>query len=273
MSARETALSVLIACRKQAAWSNGMLKTYIARDQLDRRDAALATRLCYGVLQNRNRLDFYLKQLLTGRIRDLHPAVRDILHLGLYQLLFMDKIPDAAAVNESVALAKKYCKSVRNAPGLINGVLRSAVRRAETLEEPTTLADRYSHPESLIGLMRGYLGEEKLESMLKANNEAPETVIQVNTLKTSADALLARLTEEGAAPRKHPWMDNCLILASAGNLEKLPSFREGDFYVQDAAARLAVDCAGIHPGEYLVGDCCAAPGGKSFAAPQPRIPA
>ena len=73
MGARETALNALIACRRDAAWSNGVLKEYIVRDRLDRRDAALAARLCYGVLQNRNRLDFYLKQLLTGKLKDLHP--------------------------------------------------------------------------------------------------------------------------------------------------------------------------------------------------------
>ena len=106
MAARETALNVLIACRKEGAWSNGVLKEYLVRDKLDRRDAALATRLCYGVLQNRNKLDWYLKQLLTGKMKDLHPVVHDILHLGLYQIYEMDKIPESAAVNESVDLAK-----------------------------------------------------------------------------------------------------------------------------------------------------------------------
>ena len=109
MGARETALNALIACRKEGAWSNGVLKTYIHRDRLDSRDAALATRLCYGVIQNRGKLDYYLAQLLTGRLKDLHPAVRDILHLGLYQIYELDKIPDSAAVNQSVSLAKRYC--------------------------------------------------------------------------------------------------------------------------------------------------------------------
>ncbi len=113
MGARETALNALIACRKSGAWPNGALKEYIARDRLSPRDAALATRLCYGVLQNRNKLDFYLKQLLTGRLKDLHPVVRDILHLGLYQIYELDKVPESAAVNESVTLAKKYCKNRR----------------------------------------------------------------------------------------------------------------------------------------------------------------
>ena len=95
MGARETALNALMACRKSGAWSNGVLKEYIHRDRLDSRDAALATRLCYGVLQNRQKLDFYLQQLLTGKLKDLHPVVRDILHLGLYQILELDKIPDS----------------------------------------------------------------------------------------------------------------------------------------------------------------------------------
>ena len=90
MGARETALNALIACRKEGAWSNGVLKEYVERDRLDPRDAGLAARLCYGVLQNQAKLDFYLKQLLTGRLKDLHPMVRDILHLGLFQIYKMD---------------------------------------------------------------------------------------------------------------------------------------------------------------------------------------
>lgn len=264
MSARETALAVLTACRKEDGWANGLLKAQIARDRLDRRDAALATRLVYGVIQNRMKLDFYLKQLLTGKLNQLRPVVRDILHLGLYQLYFMDKIPASAAVNESVALAKKYCKKMANAVPLVNGVLRNAERMKGQLKEPVTLADRYSHPEGLVNLFRGYVGEEHLEQMLKANNEAPDTVIQVNTLKTTAESLLEKLEAEGVTAKKHPWMENCLILAGTGSLEKLTAFQDGAFYVQDAAARLAVDAAEIQPGMKVV-DCCAAPGGKSFA--------
>ena len=106
MTARRTALAALIACRKQGAWSDGILKEYLARDELDRRDAALASRLCYGVLQNRMLLDYYLQQVLTGRLKDLQPVVLDILRLGAYQILLLDKIPAAAAVNESVNSAK-----------------------------------------------------------------------------------------------------------------------------------------------------------------------
>ena len=152
MGARETALNALIACRKSGAWPNGALKEYIARDRLSPRDAALATRLCYGVLQNRNKLDFYLKQLLTGRLKDLHPVVRDILHLGLYQIYELDKVPESAAVNESVTLAKKYCKNPK-AGALVNAVLRKAATKG-TLQEPVSYADRYSHPDELISLLK-----------------------------------------------------------------------------------------------------------------------
>ena len=265
MGARETALNVLIACRKEGAWSNGVLKEYLLRDRLDRREAALATRLCYGVLQNRGKLDFYLKQLLTGKLRDLHPAVRDILHLGLYQLFETDKIPESAAVNESVALAKKYCPWQKYAPGLTNAVLRNAIRSRDTLKQPTSYVDRYSHPQALIDLLKGYVGKERLEPMLQANNAAPATVVQVNTLRTTTQALVERLEEEGVAAQLHGWMPDCLVLSGFGNLDQLPAFRDGLFYVQDPAAKLSVLCAEI-PQNSAVLDCCAAPGGKSFAA-------
>ena len=266
MSARETALQVLIRSRREEGWINALLKVQIARDRLDRRDAALATRLCCGVVQNRILLDFYLSQLLTGRQSKMHPALQDILRMGIYQLFFMDKIPESAAVNESVALVKKYCASVKNGPALCNAVLRSALRRKEELVQPDTLWQRYSHPQELVNLFRGYLGEACLESMLAANNAAPETVLQVNTLKITSRELAKRLETEGAQVKPHPWMADCLILGGSGNLEKLPSFQEGLFYVQDAAAKLAVLCAGMEPQECRVVDCCAAPGGKSFAA-------
>ena len=266
MGARETALNVLIACRKEAGWSNGVLKDYISRDRLDRRDAALATRLCYGVVQNRNLLDFYLAQLLTGKLKDLHPAVRDILHMGLYQIYLMDKIPESAAVNESVDLAKRYCKKVRSAPGLVNGVLRSAVRAKGSLKEPKSWEDKYSHPGELINELKSYVGKERMEKMLQANNDIPPMVVQVNTLRTTAASLTLRLEEAANAAEPHSWMNDALVLSGTGSIEHLTAFQEGLFYVQDPASRLSVLCAELPEEEMKVLDCCAAPGGKSFAA-------
>ena len=266
MGARETALNALIACRKEGAWSNGVMKEYILRDRLDSRDAGLATRLCYGVLQNRMKLDFYLKQLLTGKIRDLHPVVHDILHLGLYQLFELDRVPDSAAVNESVALAKKYCKKQRYAPGLVNAVLRKAAAEGQTLKQPTSWVDKYSHPQQLVDLLIRDIGKPRMEAMLRANNEAPQTMIQVNTVRTTAAALARKLEDAGVAVQPHGWMENCLVLGSTGDIEKLDAFRDGLFYVQDPAAKLSVYCAQLPKADINLLDCCAAPGGKSFAA-------
>ncbi len=267
MGARETALDALIACRKRAAWSNGVLKDYIERDHLDRRDAALATRLCYGVLQNRGLLDFLLQQLLRGKVRNLHPLIRDILHMGLYQIYELDKIPGSAAVNEAVALTKHYCWWQRSAPGLVNAVLRNAIRTKGTLNEPKSLDVRYSHPQELIDLLESYVGKDRLEPMLAANNDTPLTVVQVNTLKITTEELIEKLRQENVTALHHTWMPDCLVLSNTGSLEKLQAFKDGLFYVQDAAAKLCVLCAEIPVGDDVrVLDCCAAPGGKTFAA-------
>lgn len=266
MGARETALNALIACRKEAGWSNGVLKDYISRGHLDRRDAALATRLCYGVVQNRGLLDFYLAQLLTGSVKKLHPAVRDILHMGLYQLYLMDKIPESAAVNESVDLAKRHCKNVRSAPGLVNGVLRNAIRRKDTLQEPKSWEEKYSHPGDLINELKAYVGKEHLEAMLRANNGIPPMVVQVNTLRTNSQELTKQLEGDGITVQPHGWMENALVLSGTGSIEQLRSFKDGLFYVQDPASKLSVLCAELPKENIAVLDCCAAPGGKSFAA-------
>ena len=265
MGARETALNALIACRKNGAWPNAALKDYLQRDRLDSRDAALATRLVYGVLQNREKLSFYLKQFLTGKLSGLHPVVKDILHLGLYQISELDRVPDSAAVNEAVELAKKYCPKQKNAPALVNAVLRKAASTRGSWVEPVSYAERYSHPEELITLLKKSLPKGKLEPMLIADNTAPQTVVQVNLLKTTTEKLVELLENQGIGWEKYPWMESCLILSGVGNLERLDAFREGLFYVQDPASRLSVQCAQLQKGWHVL-DCCAAPGGKSFAS-------
>ena len=263
MSARTTALGALIACRKTGAWSDGILKEYIRRDRLDSRDAALASRLCYGVVQNRMLLDFYLSSFVKGALSRLQPVVLDILRLGAYQITMMDRIPVSAAVNEAVEQGKKYANP--RAAGLINGVLRAMVRADGKLPQPPDLATRYSHPRELTDLLRDNVGEEWLEPLLKSDNEAPPTSVQVNPLKTNAEALLAQWREQGVEAEPHPWMPGCYLLHNTGSVDSLEAFRTGEILVQDAAARLAVTAAGLKPGMKVL-DCCAAPGGKSFAA-------
>lgn len=263
MAARTTALAALIACRKQGAWADSVLKEYIARDRLDRRDAALASRLCYGVLQNRMLLDHCIQQRLNGPLHKLQPVVLDILRLGMYQLLLMDKIPVSAAVNEAVEQGKKYAN--RSAAGLINGVLRNTVRNRETLEMPKELSVRYSHPEPLVELLRESVGEDQIEALLASHNLAPRTVIQVNPLVSDSEEVEAELKETGVEIEPHPWLKQAFFLSGSGSVEAMPLFRSGAFLIQDPAARLAAAAAGVAPGMRVL-DVCAAPGGKSFAA-------
>lgn len=263
MSARVAALTALIACRKNNAWSDGVLKEYIARDKLDRRDAALASRLCYGVMQHRMLLDHYISAFLRCKLKDLQPVVLDILRLGAYQITMMDKIPVSAAVNEAVEQGKKYAN--RQAAGLINGVLRSIARAGDSLPQPKDLATRYSHSHELVDLLRENVGDDLLEPLLKSHNEAPATMLQVNTLLANVEAVLAELSSCGVEVQLHPWMPGCLLATGTGNLEELPPFQEGRVSVQDPAARLSVMAAAPLPGMRVL-DTCSAPGGKSFAA-------
>lgn len=263
MDARTTALATLIACRKQGAWADGALKEQLFRARLSRRDAALATRLLYGVIQNKMRLDFQLQSLVKSDLKKLQPVVLDILRLGLYQITDMDKIPASAAVNEAVEQGKKYAS--RAAAGLINGVLRNAARQREKLPQPASLAMRYSHPEPLVALLREAVGEALLEPLLESHNQLAPVVIQRNPLAISEADFLTALREAEAEASPHPWQENAWVLTHAGSLSKLPLFERGGFYVQDPAARLAVTAAGLQPGMQVL-DVCAAPGGKSFAA-------
>lgn len=263
MNARTTALSALIACRKQGAWADGVLKEYIIRDRLDKRDAALASRLCYGVLQNRMLLDHYLDCCLTGSAKKLHPITIDILRLGLYQILFLDKVPVSAAVNEAVEQGKTYVN--RGAAGLINGVLRRAAREKDSFPAPASMAVRYSHPQELVDLLADSVGQDQVEALLASHNLAPKTVIQTNPLVVDSREVSDTLTAAGAVLEPHPWLPDAWYATGTGFLERLPLFQQGGFFVQDPAARLAVMAAGLKPGMTVL-DGCAAPGGKSFAA-------
>lgn len=264
---REAALETLTACRRLDAWSDNNLKT--ACRGLDRREAALAARLTYGVLQNRALLDFYLDALCSQRFETLEPFIRDVLRLGAYQILYMDRVPDSAAVDESVELAKR--KNRRRAAGMINAVLRRLSREKGQLpevpeENPAEfLALRYSHPKWLVERLLSLLGREEAEAYLRLDNGSVPTMIQRNPLRCEAAELAESLTATGAVLTPHPWMPDCWQLSGGGSIETMPAFRRGWFQVQDAAARAAVLAMELEPG-WRVLDVCAAPGGKSFAA-------
>lgn len=268
-SAREAALITLTACERQGAWSDGYLKKTLREQELDKRDAALASRLCYGVLQNRLLLDWHLARFCNKKLEALDAPVLCGLRAAVYQILFLDKIPPSAAVNEAVELTKKYCRNPR-AAGMVNGILRAMLRQKD-LPEPEgcdkveTLSLKYSHPLWLVEEFIDTLGPEGAERLLEADNLQPPTAAQINPLRGTPEKLTEELREAGAEATPHPWMPGCLLLSGGGDLERLAPFQEGRFYVQDPAARLAVTVAGVTPGQRVL-DCCAAPGGKSFAA-------
>ncbi|HPE16686.1 MAG TPA: 16S rRNA (cytosine(967)-C(5))-methyltransferase RsmB [Oscillospiraceae bacterium] len=267
-SAREVALLGLGVFRRGGAWSDGYFKKAAA--SLDVREAALAARLFYGVLQNQALCDFYLDAFSTTPVRRMEDKVADCLRLGVYQLCFLDKIPQSAAVSESVSLARRYVKNPR-AAGFVNAVLRGVARSADRLPEVPKddyvnyLSVRYSHPRWLTEEFLALFGPEETEALLAADNaEAPMT-IQRNPLRGSLAALEESLRSEGVETQPHPFLPDALNLRHTGDLESRAAFREGFFWVQDAAARMAVTAAGLRPGMRVL-DACAAPGGKSFAA-------
>lgn len=268
-SAREAAMLTLTACDRQGAWSEGHLKRILKERALDRRDAALATRLCFGVLQTRMTLDWYLERRCTGGLKKLEPKVLSILRISLYQILYMDKIPPSAAVNEGVQLTKQHCRNPR-AAGMVNGVLRGILRDMplpppQGRDALETLALQTSHPRWLVEEYAQELGMDGVQAWLNADNDQPPTTAQVNTCLCSVEQVVAELEQDGVEVSRHPWLPGCLLLAGTGDLERLSSYQKGFFYIQDAAARLAVTAAQIQPGQRVL-DCCAAPGGKSFAA-------
>ena len=270
MDARETALLTLNACERQGGWSDGALKKQISAAGLDSRDAALATQLCAGVLQNQMLLDFYLAHFSNIPLKRMEGRVVQALRLGAYQMLFLDRIPHSAAVNRSVELTRAYCKNPR-AAGMVNGILRSLERSLERLptipqRDPVEyLSILYSHPAWMVREFLLTLGNDGAAALLRANNAQPATAAQVNTLKINARELRLRLEERGVRAEEHPWLTDCILLSGTGNLEELPEFQAGLFYIQDPASRLAVAAAGPAAGMRVL-DACAAPGGKSFAA-------
>lgn len=268
-TARITALRVLVSCRSNGAWADAALKAQISRDDLSGQDAALCSRIVYGVMQNQMLLDFYIGAYCSQKPDHLQPPLLEILRIGAYQILFLDKIPDSAAVNTSVELAKLSRRG--QASGLVNAVLRKISKNKETLppipdrDEVQRLSIQYSHPKWLAKRMVNLLGKEEAERFLSSNNQIAPLTIQVNPLKTTADSLTEDLRQSGVEVRPHGWVPDCLELSGTGDLTALPAFREGKFLVQDPAARLVSLIGGVRPGQKVL-DVCAAPGGKSLSA-------
>lgn len=264
--AREAAVFALERTRRDGAWSSALSDAMKTKYDLDSRSLSLAVSISLGVLQSTALLDYYI-DLNSKSASKIEPKVRDIMRSGAYQLIFMDKIPASAAVNESVSLCKKLGYS--RASGFCNAVLRKIASCSDKLPEPPGkgtaqyLSVKYSHPRQLAQYIVDRRGYDAAEAFLAADNTIPDTCLQVNTLKITPDELMARLLAESIPCSMHPWLPNCIV--TAGSVSSMPGFDEGLFYVQDPAAKCAVLAAALEPGMYVL-DSCAAPGGKSFAA-------
>ncbi|MFT8888539.1 MAG: 16S rRNA (cytosine(967)-C(5))-methyltransferase RsmB [Ethanoligenens sp.] len=266
--AREIALSVLLRMEKDGSYSNLLLDTALEKAALPRRDAALATALVYGVIARRITLDYWLESAAKRPVEKMQPALRNLLRLGAYQLCFMDKIPARAAVNEAVQLTKKH--HLGHATGFVNGVLRGLSRQVDNLPFPAPDADnlhalevQYSCPRALIVFWQRAYGAARTLEILQQINAVPPLAVRVNTLRTTSEALIAELTEQGVQAKLSTVVPDALLLTHAADLRGLPAFSDGRFFVQDLASQMACAVLDPQPGE-TVYDLCAAPGGKSF---------
>ena len=250
---------------ERGGYANLVLAGLLRESGLSARDRAFASRLTYGTLERLRTLDARLTPFLKKPIRRIDPEVRTALRLGLYQMLYMDAVPDAAAVSESVKLTRSLGKS--SAAGMVNAVLRRAAGEWHPgfADETERLGVRYSVSDPVAKLLLDSWGA-RAEQILAASFETPPMTIRVNTLRTDAEGLSARLSQEGVRTEQTLLRD-ALVLHGAGEITALPSFGEGLFHVQGLASQMAVTALAPEPGQRVL-DLCAAPGGKSATIAQ-----
>jgi len=263
-TARRMAIHMLTRVEVEGAYANLLLQKNIPR-LTDSRDRQFVTLLVNGVLKHRLTLDYALRRHLSKPMSSLPHEVRAILRIGALQILYVDKVPPAVAINESVELAKEYPKFT----GLVNVVLRRVMEKGwdipwpDLKREPVRyLSIRYSHPEWMIQRWLKRWGAEETEAFCKVNNEPAQTWIRTNTLKISRESLRDRLTNEGVTVELGDRVPESLKIQDFGALEQLESFQEGLFTVQDESSQLVAHVLDPKPGQSVL-DACSAPGGKS----------
>ena len=262
-TARDLALNVLQSLETGKEHSDTLLHRMLQRSTLKRVDRALSTALVNGVLRFRLQLDFIISHFYHHKLEKAAPVLKNILRIGVYQLLFLDKVPNWAAVNECVKLARKY-KGERLSK-LVNGVLRNItpdnVALDEWLKEKTTaeqLAIRHSHPQWLVERWLDAFGHEKTGSILLYNNQFPLFGFRINRLKTSADQFFASIDPPAEYEKCH--LDNFFVSKEYSSFES--AVTEGRLTVQNPAQALAALLLNPAPGSIVL-DLCAAPGGKT----------
>lgn len=262
---RSVAAGILLDIEIKKAYSALSLSDALSGQSLnDPRDRAFVSGLVYGVLDHKLTLDHNISLYLTSKLSRLHPEVLTVLRIGALQILYLDKIPDSAAVNEAVRYIKKSKCSY--ASGLVNAVLRKISANGLIYPEDDGsaeyLAVRYSVPAELVKHFIRYYGREEALSVLSLAEGRRPVFIRVNSTKTTEEGLAGLLSTEDAGLKKTA-LPNCCELDFHGDITSLSAFKEGLFHVQDMSSQLCCAVVSPAPGTTFV-DCCAAPGGKSF---------
>lgn len=263
MNARKIVFELLIKTEESGAYSKIALDSAFEQNKLSERDKGFAAAMFYGILERRMTLDYVIRAYSSKEFDSLDKSVVQLLRMGLYQLLYMDSVPESAAVNETVALASPRQK------GFINAVLRSFLRDGckvnyGELSGDARLSVEYSCPKWLVKMWRGRFGEERTLGLLRSSLGRPPLFLRVNTLRCSADELIAALAEDGITARKNELLPDCVELMG-GSPDCCSAYWRGLFHVQDISSQLCCKILGAQPGETVL-DMCAAPGGKSFTA-------
>lgn len=250
-NARQAALAALYEIEYNGAYSNIVLKNVLGETDLDSRDRAFVSALVYGVTAKKRMLDYMIEQLSKVKLKKVSKYILLILRMGLYQLKFMDKVPDSAAVNESVRLARRFGHSA--SAGYVNGILRTAAKT--DFAEPSDISVKESFaPECAKKLIEDY--KDRAEDIMSALNKEPKMTVRVNTLRTTVSELKETLEAEKCEYSDVGLYVKKLDTASSGEYEK------GFFTVQDAAPQVACKVLAPNKGDTVI-DLCAAPGGKT----------
>lgn len=265
--ARETALKIINAVHEQGAYANVALAKELRSGSLSDMDRRFVTELVYGTVKAGDTLDWIIRRYSSRPISKIAPIVRDILRMGVYQLRYMDKVPDSAACNESVELAKRH--GHEGVAKFVNGILRTMVREPEKGAFPegkgkatAQLALSAQHPEWLVRRWIKEFGFEEAQKLCLFNNGQAPLSIRTNTLKTNRSELMLQLTAAGIDSHTSLLTGEGVIVKGHGSLDALQVLQDGYCQVQDESSMLVAHVVDPQPGE-LVLDVCSAPGGKT----------
>jgi len=264
---RELAVEILLKVETRKAYADILLDHALKTASLSRRDQAFLTQLVYGTLRWRGMLDWLLSRSLRRPLAKTDDYLRNLLRLTLYQTLYLDKVPDYAAVHEGVELAKRHRGAT--AGGLVNAIARRLLREKEhlaNLDSEADIAQRLSvslsHPEWLVRRWLDYFGQSEAEALLRANNEEPPLVLRVNRLKADRGSLMERLRMAGLEAVPGLRSPQAIELKRSLRIDQIPGFTEGLFLIQGEASQLVGFLLDPKAGERIL-DACAAPGGKT----------